>query len=326
MGSQGKCLVLVPAGPGMPVEFVQDTLDSVVAHIPASECAICLLDNTPSGEFEQCRTGDVPRFYVRRAEVYAFSDIPQSPLGPLWLEQMRVLADMRARYDFDVVLRLDTDALVTGDAPHREIIAAALQNPDVGIFGAFTVRGDGTDKSADMKKVGMILRSEMSIRRNKRNILRNFHYLLRALTLKRLYWKARRNGYEAGLTVTGGAAFITRRVVDRWADMKMGTKSSIRYSRLPDDVLFGLSVYAAGYRLSDAPGGVMAVNWIGLPFDPPEITRRRIKVIHSVKAADLAAQSEIRAHFKSARQSGQSAPIAVAVVAVPPPQIAAEYT
>jgi len=303
----------------MPAEFVQDTLDSVIAHMPAEECAICLLDNTPDGAFEDCSTGAVRRFYVRRAEVYPFADVPQSPLGPLWLEQMRILADLRTRYDFEIVLRLDTDALVTGHAPHRDIIVAARQNPDVGIFGAFTVRGDGKDKSADMKKVGRMLLSEMSIWRKRRKILRNLRYGLRALTLKRLYRKARRHGYEAGFTVTGGAAFITRGVVDRWAEMSMKAKSSIRYSELTDDVLFGLSVYAAGYRLAEAPAGIMGVNWVGLPFDPPEITRRGIKVIHSVKAADLAAQSEIRAHFKAVRESRQVELLTVAVVAVPPP-------
>ena len=285
----------------MPFQFVQDTVDSVLHNLPHDEAAVCIIDNTDDGLHSNLDTGQHERFYLPRSEVYPFTDVPQTVRGPFWVEQVRALAALRERYDYDVVLRLDTDALVTGPSPHRDILAASTQQPRAGIFGAFSERGDGTKKASDMYKVGEKLRYEMSIHRSRRQLLKKPARLACSLALKRLYWRARRNGYQAGYTVTGGAAFMMRPLIDRWCEMGLHRLDALRFSSLTDDVLFGLCTYAAGFYLSDGPPNILAVNWIGMPMSPIEVIARGVKVIHSIKTSELEEQNDIRKYFATIR-------------------------
>jgi hypothetical protein len=301
--SFGKCLILIPVGPGTPDRFFQDTLESVATYMPPDQSVLCLIDNTGDNRYDGFTCGDIDRIHIRRSDIYAYRDVPQSVFGPLWLEQMRVFAEVRRMVDFSLVLRLDTDALVTGPSPHCDILQAAEAMPGVGILGAFTVRGNGAPKIDDMREVGRSLQREMSLRKSRRRALRSFGSLRSSFALKKLYRHARRNGYELGLTVTGGAAFMTRSLIDRWIEMGLHELNALRFSRLTDDVLFGLCTYAAGHRLYDAPVGVMAVNWQGLSYPPEELTRRQIKVIHSTKAETVEEEAAIRQHFATARRN-----------------------
>lgn len=300
---QPQCLILMPVGPGVPEDFVQDTINSVVAFFQPNECKICIIDNTVENRYENVDTGIIDKIYIRRKDIYDYKDVPQSIKGPLWLEQMRVFKKINNHYDYSVILRIDSDALITGPSPHLDILSGARAAPEVGIFGAFKVRGNGACKFDDMRHVGVLLQKEMSLKRYGPRALIRRGTTRRLLALKHLYNLAINNGYQSGFTVSGGAAFIMKSLVDRWIDMKLYNLSGIRFSKMPDDILFGLSTYAAGFKLDDAPVGLTGVMWKGLPYSPAEITRRGIKVIHSTKASSIEEEREIRQYFHGKRNN-----------------------
>lgn len=302
MSLQGRnCLVLILVGPDLPAEFVQDTLDSVAAFMPAEACAVCILDSNDDRRFEGFRAGDLPTFYVHASEVYEF---PASSRvwAPLWLKQIRTLLLMRERFDFDIALRLDTDAVLTGPSPHLDVLDFIGDGFDIGMVGAFSRQGDGSSKAFGTHEVGAQLASELWPQETGEDG-RTVEASAVAVPLLRLYEVAQQNGYALGYNCTGGAFFMTRQLVDRWAEMELQKLTDIRFARAADDWLFGLAAYAAGLRLSDGPGEVIAVNYRGLPAPPDEVRERGVKIYHPVKLVDdPGAQAEIRASLRRLRE------------------------
>lgn len=302
MSLQGRrCLVLILAGPDLPAEFVRDTLDSVAAFMPAETCAVCVLDSNDDRRFESLHAGDLRTFYIHASEVYEF---PASARiwAPLWLKQVRALLLMRERFDYDIALRLDTDAVLTGPSPHLDVLDLIAHAPDIGMVGAFSRQGDGSSKAFGTHEVGAQLASELWPH-EAGDDSRTAEAGAVARQLRRLYELAEPNGYALGSNCTGGAFFMTRQLVDRWAEIGLQDLTDIRFSRAADDWLFGLAAYAAGLRLADGPGDVMAVNYRGLPVPLDQVRQRGVKIYHPVKLADdPGAQAEIRASFRRQRE------------------------
>jgi hypothetical protein len=294
-------IVLMPAGPGIATEFVQDTVESV-AHYLGPNVVLCVLDDTDDGRFRSLDSGGLPLIYLRSADFYSYRDVAGSSFGPLWLKEMRVLDKLVREWRFDCILRLDTDALITGSRPEAVALEQFATDTTIGAVGAFTRRGDGTDKAESTARVGELLRFEASAWRNRRAILAQPARLGTARQLTQLLTRARSNGYVDGYTCTAAALFLRHSLVKRWSDMKLGEHSALRFAGVGDDVLFGLCTFAAGFRLADAAPGLMAINWKGLPMPVEKIDRQGVKIIHPVKTGVDAEQAEIRAFFAAKRR------------------------
>ena len=207
----------------------------------------------------------------------------------------------------DVVLKLDTDALVI--APFVERVSSALAAPELGMVGTFSRHCDGRPRPLD--------RWDFRVRRRRFPIrpfregdsadgrLRFRHTLWgHPAVLRRRIAAARRNGYGYGEHCLGGAYAVPGRFIERmgergwfddwaaWVPVDLG-----------EDVCIGVYVRAVGLGCLDAnrPGEPFGVEYRDLPLAPQDLLDAGYAVVHSIKDQDGRTESEIRAFFAARR-------------------------
>jgi hypothetical protein len=290
-----RCIVLIPAGPDTVREYLDDTIESVNHYIGHSNCTIAVIDDSRQNRFAYLWNS------FPNAVVIEAVDCPEaarsSTLGTLFTKQAHALKQLLRQYRFDILLRMDTDALMIGDAPHEDALRFVEARPDVGMIGAFKRRGDGSEKITAMAVKGRQLTKEMRLRKGLRH-----PGLVR--TLRRLVRSAEGHGYVRGDMVTGGAFFMLPNAI-----MAMEAQGfldlELRHSRLMDDLLLALLCCAAGYRLADLPedDDVLAINWRGLPMPLETLVSRNKKLLHPVKSEDASLEPTVREYFRKRRVS-----------------------
>ena len=261
----------------------------------ASNCAIALIDDSRQNKFAYA-SRVFPNARVITAPDY-HEGTRSIMRGALFCKQACALKQVIEQYRFDILLRMDTDALMIGDSPHHEVLAFLKLQPNIGMVGAFTRRGDGSNKALAMASKGWQLTKEMSLRSGLTNLA-----LMRAL--RSLVKRAEEHGYSRGDMCTGGAYFLSTSVVLSMLEKGFFDLDVLRHSQLPDDALMALLCCAAGYRLSDMPedSDVLAINWRGLPMPLEALVSRNKKIVHPIKDDDLAVEPKVRAFFRHRRQ------------------------
>lgn len=315
-----ECAILIPAGPDTPLRFLADTVASVHHYIGHAASHVVVVDDSRDGRFHDLRhvgcgvtVIDAPDCGEGRAAV--------SQRGSLFAKQAAGLRWLMKHVRFDALLKLDTDALVTGPAPHHDAIALWGSRSDVGVIGALTRRGDGTDKLLAMARKGRQLSRELrghGLRwsgamagglAHPRHAVAGIQRRLRWMsTLRRIVRAAERHGYVRGATCTGGAYFVNPRLLrameergfldPAWSDL-------CAVSGLSEDSLFGLVAFTCGFCLSDpAPDrDALAINWQGMPMTPDEVVRRGKKIVHPIRDQKHS-EAEVRAFFARHREAG----------------------
>src|SRR5262245_38040423 len=110
---KARCVVVMPVGPLSDPVFVHDTIASVYRHMP--EAALVIADNTKAGLQPFAADAPQPIEYLRFP-----SDGTWSAFGQLSFNLTRCFQWILAAYEFEVVLRLDDDALVIGAEPDAD--------------------------------------------------------------------------------------------------------------------------------------------------------------------------------------------------------------
>jgi len=289
-----RCLVLIPAGPDTVLEYLADTIESVNHHVGVASCTVVVLDDSRQGT---C-LGIADRFpnaVPIKAPDY-HDGTRNSTRGSLFGKQIHALKWVMERYCFDIFLRMDTDAIMIGDAPHEDVLAFLQQRPEVGMVGAFTRRGDGSDKTPAMMSKGRELTREARLRLG-------WKRLMLATTLRRLLRQAEAHGYTRGDMCTGGAYFLSPSALLAMQAHGFFNLKILERSSMHDDALMALLCSAAGYRLSDLPEDrdVLAINWRGMPMPPDVLVSRNKKIVHPIKDDDPTAEPAVRAYFRSRR-------------------------
>jgi hypothetical protein len=168
-------------------------------------------------------------------------------------------------YDFAAILKVDTDALITGPGVDGDILSFLRGHPRAGMIGSRSWP-DRTD-----------------------------HVWRRVLEENQAMWGsllrlAQEHGYVAGESVLGGAYVLSRACVEA-LDAKGYLDLVPTGPRVAEDVTFSLLTQAAGFELHEfaAPDQPFALAWRGLPMPPAQILAQGKKVVHSVKLepADL---------------------------------------
>jgi hypothetical protein len=289
-----RCLVIIPAGPATIREYLDDTIESINHHIGESNCVIAVIDDSRQNKF--ANVGDL----VLNATVITPADYQEGTgsvtRGSLFCKLIYALKRLMRQYRFDVLLRMDTDALMIGDAPHEDAIRFFESRPDVGMVGAFKRRGDGSDKTHAMAIKGRQLTREMSLRHGFKNPAL-------VTTLRRMVKRAEAHGYTRGDMCTGGACFIWSSAIKAMDEHGYFDLDVLRHSKLMDDALMALACYATGYTLADLPeeDNVLAVNWRRLPMPVEELVSRRKKIVHPIKDEDVSIEPTVRAYFQKRR-------------------------
>jgi hypothetical protein len=287
-------MVLIPAGPDTVREFLADTIESVNYHISCSNCIVAVIDDSRQDRF--ARLGES----FPNVVVFKPPDTPKddrsSTRGQLLANQVSTLKRLIRQYRFDILLRMDTDALMIGDAPHEDALTFLKSHPDVGMVGAFRRRGDGSAKAAALAAKGRQLAKEMRLRHAFRNVA-----LVR--TLRNLVRRAEEHGYTRGDMCTGGALFMAPDAVLALDEQGLFDLDVLKRCTLMDDALLALLCCAAGYRLSDMPpdNDVLAINWRGLPMPVDALVSSNKKIVHPVKDDDPTVEPRVREYFRARR-------------------------
>lgn len=282
-----RVAVVLPVGPD-DAEGALDTLASALYYLSESRI-IAVVDDT-----------DGHSDFGRRARELSpdIAVLPASPhchgkLGELWVKQAAAYQWLLERYEPDVTLRLDADALIIGSGIEELAENEFASDARIGLLGSYRVRTDGTLR--DWSWPARRLRIETGIR--------GLRYPSRLRHLRQLITLARRNGYVDGEHALGACYIHSLRAVDGIYAKGWFRESSLATSRLGDDHLMGLLTVAAGYRIADfgRPADPIALAWKGLPAHPEELLARKKLVTHSVRSLESLEEAQIRNFFREAR-------------------------
>ena len=131
-----RLVVVMPVGPG---EDPSDTLESIRAYTDSSR-AVVLVDDTGSHALAASVAGD-PDVHVVPAPAGA-----SGGWGGLWVKIAAGHAYACARWRFDLLLRMDTDALLIGPGLEDAALRRFAEAPRIGLLGAYRTGPDGNPR------------------------------------------------------------------------------------------------------------------------------------------------------------------------------------
>lgn len=283
----GRMAVVVPVGPREPTRDIVDTIASIERFTGPRTSVVLVNDGARPEIAALGRRGQ------RAVDVV---DVPGSGSGVAgglsWLT-CTGLRTAVADPDVDVLLRMDSDALVTGDGLEDRARETFAANPAIGLLGSYTHLSSGTER--DFGPAAWMLGQDLTQRRRER--------LLWSLNLRRILWSARRHGYTDGEHVLAAAAVFSGDCVRRLSRAGLLPPAGVRSSLLPDDQFLGLAVRAVGRRFGDFATGDLpvAVAWHGLPDTPQSLVAAGKAVVHSVKTWQDQDGDTTRAWFRHRR-------------------------
>lgn len=255
---------------------IRDLLDAARCYLGKS-CRVVVVDD--SGGLQIARLtrtyGNVD--YLRNWKLRGFRGLENS------LRQAYAFA--LQNYRFMAMLKVDTDAMITGPGLAHDILTYLESHPEAGMLGSYRETCTGAR------------RSFVSIARLFEKDLQHWTPLIQ---------QASRYGYELGEHAQGGAYVVSYNCLHAMAAVGHLAPHKIRKTWVSEDGVFSLYVRALGYEIHDfARNGPLAIAWRGLPMPPNEIVAQGKKVIHSVKYSkeDLL----VRDYFRQRREAAECA-------------------
>ena len=273
-----RVVYVVLVGPGE-LESLSDLIESIEAWEGDAAKVLVVEDATPDVRWPDVRAR-FPGVDVIRAR--------RPTGGPPRLSPPIALAYRTAleRYAFDVVCKLDTDALVTGAGLGDRAAERFAAEPRLGMLGTLDVRADGVPE--DYTYDAWVLAHERRWSR----------------TVRERLDRARAGAYD-GRKVHGGVYVLSRRALEA---MDLDADPPW-WSQIGEDLWFSLAVCAAGFQLGSwgAPGEPTASASKWLPVPLAEVRARGLLAVHSVRrGADGESEAHVRAALRAQRASAVS--------------------
>jgi hypothetical protein len=287
-GTRPAIAVVIPAGPA---DNVVDTLRSALEYTRSPRYIVVVDDAARATKSEiEALSSDV---HVIRAPKNA-----PGGLGGLFVKLTAGYRHVLRNFSFDVLLRLDADALVVGDGIAEAAAERFVQDERLGLLGSYRVGPDGGVR--DWTHAAKVLGRECGWRGVDRPAMRRVLRSVRSL--------AAENGYIPGAHPLGGAYLHSRAAVLELHRRGWLELPALRRSHLGEDQLFALLTVAAGFAIGDfgGPADPLALRWRGLPAAPDEILARHKLVTHSVRFWEDMGELEIRGIFAKAREARHS--------------------
>lgn len=209
---------------------------------------------------------------------------PWPTAGPPRLSPLiaRGLTAALERYDFEVLCKLDTDALLCGHGLTACAADAFAADPLAGMLGTVGMRHDGVPE--DYSHSRWVLHHERRWSRRVREIHR------RATA-----------GTFAGEHVHGGVYLVSRPALDAVAAAGDLARLPPWWSQIGEDLWLSLAVCAAGYELRSwgAPGQPTACGSRFLPLALDRVGPDGVLAVHSVRrGAAGEREAEVREFFR----------------------------
>lgn len=220
----------------------------------------------------------------------------KGPFGHLYVDLANAFRFILEQYKFDVLLRLDTDAIIIGYHPEKDAISYFEKNPDIGMLGSYKTDCNGNIR--DFGPVRKILNEEVGL----------FNKIFRpelVKTLKKLLEHGTINGYELGEHCLGAAYFVSYRCLLAIQQENYLSLDALKHSRLGDDHIISLIVRTSGYGIGDfsTDNYPICIKWRGLPHPPQQLIAKGKKIAHSTKSYKNFNELEIREYFRNVRNS-----------------------
>lgn len=280
--------VVIPAGPA---DDIVDTLTSVLEYTNAPRYIVVIDDGAPAARSViEALSSDV--------NVIPAPKNAPGGLGGLFVKLTVGYRHVLKHFSFDVLLRLDADALIIGEGIAEVAAERFAQDGRVGLLGSYRIGPDGGIR--DWTHAARVLARECGWRGVDRPAMRRI--------LRSVRSQAVANGYIPGAHPLGGAYLHSRAAVlelnrRRWLELP-----ALRHSNLGEDQLFALLTIAAGFTIGDfgGPADPLELRWRGLPASPYEILARHKLVTHSVRFWEDMAEPEIRGIFARDRETRHS--------------------
>ena len=287
MRERKRIAAVVPVGP-KDTQDVFDTLASMLYYLESPRIIIVVDDTGEPADFARRARGLSPDIVVLAAP-------PRSPggFGGLWGKIAAGYQWLLERYEPEVILRLDVDALIIGQGIEERAAREFGKDPKTGLLGSYRIGPDGglRDWSWPARRLDI----EVGVR--------GIAHASRRKRLRELRTLARQHGYVEGEHALGGSYIHSLNAADGIYARGWFNQPALVSSKLGEDHLMALITVAAGYRIADfgRPEDPMALKWKGLPSHPSELMAQEKLITHSVRSWESLRESEIRAIFKSVR-------------------------
>lgn len=298
--------VLWPIGPSCKVAHIKDTYDSIRFYLGHSRRVVIVDD---SGD-DRVRSAISPTDDVSILKTAG----KQGKGYGLYITLSQGLVFITKNVSCDVILRMDTDALVVNTAPEMLAFRHFQDNPFDGIIGSHKISSNGgvRDWAAVANVIEYFIAPHRWImqRRLLKKAIRRPERIIHSLLVKRWVLTAKSQGYELGEHCMGGAYFMNPRLVSKLYEQGLLGRREFKWVGLEEDMIFGLLAYVAGFRLNDfaTEGFPMGLKHIGLPAAPPELILQGKSVIHSTRSYSGWTESEVRRFFRDRRVEDQHHP------------------
>lgn len=286
-------VIVVPIGPTCKCEFIRDTIASIKHHIRC-EYKIILADDSQQVDLLLAVSQAFPEVIVLR------NDKNYGKQLGLYLTLCKAFRYALEHFDFKVLLRLDTDALVIGACPEIPILSFFRDNPAVGLAGRYVKGVRSPDEFGNQWMNGG---RELIVA-----IAKIFNYFFLQHPIK--YWRIRKvlfkaihQGYELGELVFGGAYAFSRAGLEKLKDHALLPMKNVYGAELEEDHFFTLLIASVGMDRGDLASGELpfACTWKGLPASPETLVVADKKIIHSTRYWTDMNESEIRKYFRDKR-------------------------
>ena len=275
-----RALFFVPVGPGE-WEPLSDTLESIRAYNPDAAIVVAA-DGASDLQREQ---------FAERFPGVTLLRPPRPSGGPPRLSPPIAWGYrwVLRHHDFEVLCKIDTDALVTGPGLIDRALEA-IADPSVGMLGSSAMRADGTP--GDTSYSAWVIAHERRWSRPVRQVTK----------------AAEENGWH-GEEAHGGVYFLARRAIEAMDASGHLDADPPWWSLIGEDLWFSLGVRAAGLRIASfgGPGEPTASAQGFLPIDKQRVLDDGILAIHSVRRGIAGEdEQELRAFFRAARQQAHA--------------------
>jgi hypothetical protein len=270
----GRPVVLMPTGPGE-LRWLPDTLESVRRYAP--EATVVVLADGANDLPRAVAEAQLPGVIFLRSPAISGGPPRLSPSiawGYRWcLEHL----------EFDLLLKMDVDALLIGPGLFDALAAVAADRPAAGMIGTPAMRDGGLPGDTSFGR--WVVGSE-----------RRWSPTVRAADDA-----ARANGWR-GEECHGGIYALTRRALE-------GMRASGHLDRQPpwwtlvgEDLWFSMGVAGAGLEVVSAPGRPIVSGQSRVPLSARQALDEGVLAVHSVKQGlDGESQEALRAVFRTAR-------------------------
>jgi len=278
-----------------------DTIDSILYYSHGRYKIICVNDCQEEKNIKNIEKK------LGRPEIEIFTPVyntewPRNGYGALFCKLYQAIKYALENCQFDYLVKLDTDALLTGselldfvDSYYSKI------NSDIGFLGSYRIKCDGSKRTHWEWRIYLLF----------------LVYIAKKLSRKSKFWKkclpmAKKNGYKLGESMLGGAYICTYTCLQTIINIyppDFSIKDQLYLTKIGEDVIFTLLAFAGGYKIDDfgRPGDPMAIGHNKLPIRKEDIIKKQKQIIHSVKKGLYGeSEDELRSYFRRIRKFGHS--------------------